>query len=216
MALTGIDSRETSQGKYGFDPQQMLGGAGGLIGGLFGNSGKPYDKAMEQYQKYMQMGQNTQQPYLNAGTGAIGDYQKWLEGQKDPSGFINNLMGNYQESPYAHMLQQQAMNAGNNSASASGMLGSSALMNQQMQNAGQIASGDMNSWLQNVLGINNQYGQGQNNLMQGGQSAANSLTDMYNKMGQQMGDAAYGKEAGKKNDFWSALGGGLSMLGSFL
>lgn len=199
-----------------FDSGQFGSGLGGFLGGLFGNSGKPYDKAMDQYQKYMQMGQNTQQPFLNAGTGAIGDYQKWLQGQQDPSKFINGLMGNYQESPYAHMLQQQAMNAGNNSASASGMMGSSALMQQQMQNAGQIASGDMNSWLQNVLGINSQYGQGQNNLINVGQNSANALTDMYNKTGQQMGEAAYGKQAGKQNDFWNTIGGGLSMLGSFL
>jgi hypothetical protein len=201
---------------YGFDPQGMMSGAGGFLGGLFGDSGKSYDKAMEQYQKYMQMGQGVQQPYLDAGKEGLGNYQEWLKGQKDPSGFINNLMGNYQESPYAHMLQQQAMNAGNNSASASGMMGSSALMQQQQQNAGQIASGDMNSWLQNVLGINSQYGQGEDNLMKGGQGAANSLTDMYNKMGHQMGEAAYGKEAGKKNDFWNTIGGGLSMRGSFL
>lgn len=199
-----------------FDSGQFGSGLGGLLGGLFGDSGKPYDSAMEQYQKYMQMAKNTQQPYLNAGKGAIGDYQTWLNGQKDPAQFINGLMGDYQESPYAHMLQQQAMNAGNNSASASGMMGSSALMQQQQQNAGQIASGDMNSWLQNVLGINTQYGQGQQNLMTGGQNAANSLTNMYNNMGQQMGEAAYGKEAGKNNDFWNTIGGGLNMFGSFL
>lgn len=199
-----------------FDSGQFGSGLGGVLGGLFGNSGKPYDKAMDEYQKYMQMSQQTQQPFLNAGTGAIGDYQKWLQSQQDPSKFINGLMGNYQESPYAHMLQQQAMNAGNNSASASGMMGSSALMNQQMQNAGQIASGDMNSWLQNVLGINTQYGQGQNNLINVGQNSANALTDMYNQMGGKMGEAAYGKQAGKQNDFWNTIGGGLSMLGSFL
>lgn len=199
-----------------FDSGQFGSGLGGFLGGMFGDSGKPYDKAMEQYQKYMQMGQGVQQPYLDAGKEGLGNYQEWLNGQKDPSGFINNLMGNYQESPYAHMLQQQAMNAGNNSASASGMMGSSALMQQQMQNAGQIASGDMNSWLQNVLGINTQYGEGQKDLKNGGQNAANSLTDMYNQMGGKMGEAAYGKEAGKKNDFWNTIGGGLSMLGSFL
>lgn len=199
-----------------FDSGQFGSGLGGFLGGMFGDSGKPYDKAMEQYQKYMQMGQGVQQPYLDAGKEGLGNYQEWLKGQKDPSGFINNLMGNYQESPYAHMLQQQAMNAGNNSASASGMMGSSALMQQQMQNAGQIASGDMNSWLQNVLGINTQYGEGQKDLKNGGQQSANALTDMYNNMGKQMGDAAYGKEAGKKNDFWNTIGGGLSMLGSFL
>jgi hypothetical protein len=199
-----------------FDSGQFGSGLGGFLGGLFGDSGKPYDKAMEQYQKYMQMGQGVQQPYLDAGKEGLGNYQEWLKGQKDPSGFINNLMGNYQESPYAHMLQQQAMNAGNNSASASGMMGSSALMQQQMQNAGQIASGDMNSWLQNVLGINTQYGQGQNNLMQGGQNSANKLLDMYSNMGNKMGEQSYNKESSKQNNFWNTIGGGLSMLGSFL
>jgi hypothetical protein len=200
---------------YGFDPQAVLGGAAGMLGGLFGNSGKPYDKAMEEYQKYMNMGQQTQQPYLDAGKGALGEYQTWLQGQKDPSGFINNLMGQYKESPYAQYLQQQSMNAGQNAASASGLMGSTPLMQQLQQNAGNIASQDQNQWLQNVLGVNTQYGQGQNNLVNGGQNAANALTNMYNQMGQNMGQAAYGKEAGKKQDFWNTLGGLGSIIGSF-
>lgn len=199
-----------------FDSGMFGSGLGGFLGGMFGDSGKPYDEAMKQYQEWANKAQGVQQPYLDAGKQGLGNYQEWLNGQKDPSKFINGLMDNYQESPYAHMLQQQAMNAGNNSASASGMMGSSALMQQQMQNAGQIASGDMNSWLQNVLGINTQYGEGQKDLKNGGQQSANALTDMYNNMGKQMGDAAYGKEAGKKNDFWNTIGGGIGMLGSFL
>ena len=90
------------------------------------------------------------------------------------------------------------------------------MMQQMQQNASNIASQDMNQWLQNVLGINTQYGQGQNNLMQGGQNAANSLANLYNQMGQNMGSAAYGKESGNQNDFWNMLGGGLQTLGSFL
>lgn len=199
---------------YGFDPHGMLGGLGGMLGGMFGHSGRPYDKAMEEYQKWANKGQDVQNPYLNAGNGAIGNYQEWLNGQKDPSGFINNLMGQYQESPYAHYMQQQSMRAGQNSASASGLSGSTPLMNQLQQNAGNISSQDMNQWLQNVLGVNTQYGQGQNNLMQGGQNAANNLTNMYNQMGQRMGEASYGKEAGKNQDFWNMLGGGLGMFGS--
>lgn len=195
-----------------FDSGMFTSGLGGMLGGLFGNSGKPYDKAMEQYQKFMQMGQGVQQPYLDAGTGAIGDYQKWLQGQQDPSKFINGLMQNYQQSPYTSYLQQQAQNAGTNMGSASGLSGSSALAQQMQQNAGNIAQQGMDSWLQNVLGINTQYGQGQQNLMTGGQNAANSLMNMYNQMSQQMGDAAYGKEAGKQNDLWNTIGGGLGML----
>ena len=199
-----------------FDSSMFGSGLGGLLGGMFGDSGKPYDKAMEQYNKFMQMGQGAQQPYLDAGKGAIGDYQKWLQGQQDPSKFINNLMGQYQQSPYTSYLQQQAQNAGVNAGSANGTMGSTALMQQMQQNAGNIAQQGMDSWLQNVLGINTQYGQGQNNLMQTGQNSANSLMNMYNQMGQQMGDAAYGKEAGKKSDFWNTLGGIGGIIGSFL
>jgi hypothetical protein len=199
-----------------FDSSMFGSGLGGLLGGMFGDSGKPYDKAMEQYNKFMQMGQGVQQPYLDAGKGAIGDYQKWLQGQQDPSKFINNLMGQYQQSPYTSYLQQQAQNAGVNAGSANGTMGSTALMQQMQQNAGNIAQQGMDSWLQNVLGINTQYGQGQNNLMQTGQNSANSLMNMYNQMGQQMGDAAYGKEAGKKSDFWNTLGGIGGIIGSFL
>ena len=199
-----------------FDPQMFEGGLGGFLGGLFGDSGKPYDKAMEQYQQWMQQAQQTQQPYFNAGQGAIGDYQSWLKGQQDPSKFINDQMKNYQQSPYNQYLQQQSQNAGNNAASASGLIGSTPFMQAQQQNSANIGQQGMNDWLQNVLGINTQYGQGQQNLMQGGQNAANSLNNLYNQMGQNMGQAAYGKQAGKQQDFWNTIGGGLGILGSFL
>lgn len=198
-----------------FDSNIFGSGLGGFLGGLFGHSDKPYDKAMEQYQKYMQMGQQTQQPYLNAGQDSIVNYQNWLQNQQNPSQFINNQMENYQESPWAQNMQQQSINAGQNAASASGLMGSTPLMQALQQNAGTIASQDQNNWLQKILGINSQYGQGQNNLMTGGKNAANALATLYNQMGQQMGEAAYGKEAGKNQDFWNTIGGGLNMIKGF-
>jgi hypothetical protein len=198
-----------------FDSGMFGSGLGGFLGGMFGDSGKPYDKAMEQYQQWANKAQGTQQPFLDAGTGAIPQYQEWLDKQKDPTKFINDTMGQYQESPYAQYLQKQSLRAGQNAASASGMSGSTPLMQQMQQNAGNIASQDQNQWLQNVLGINTQYGQGQNNLMTGGQNAANSLTNMYNNMGQQMGQAAYGQEAGKNQDRNNMFGGIGSLIGSF-
>lgn len=199
-----------------FDPQQFGSGLGGFLGGIFGDSGKPYDDAMKQYQEYYNKSQQAQQPYLDAGKEGLGNYQEWLEKQKDPTKFINDTMGQYSESPYAQYLQGQSLRAGQNAASASGLSGSTPLMQQLQQNAGNIASKDQNEWLQNVLGINTQYGQGQNNLMTGGQNAANSLTNLNSQMGQQMGQAQYGKTAGKQQDFWNTIGGGLGILGSFL
>lgn len=199
-----------------FDSNMFGSGIGGLVGGMFGDSGKPYDAAMRQYKDWDAKAQGTQQPFLDAGTGAIPQYQQWLKGQQDPSKFINEQMSNYQESPYAQYLQQQSMRAGQNAASASGLMGSTPMMLEMQQNAGNIANQDQNQWLQNVLGINTQYGQGQQNLMQGGQNAANSLSNINMQMGDRMGQAAYGQQAGKKQDWWNTIGGGLSMIGSFL
>lgn len=199
-----------------FDAQMFGSGLGGLFGGLFGDSGAPYGQAMNQYRQWANKSEGTQQPYLQAGQGAIPEYQKWLQSQQNPSGFINNLMGQYKESPYAQYLQQQSMRAGQNAASASGLMGSTPLMQQMQQNAGNIASQDQNQWLQNVLGINTQYGQGQQNLMTGGQNAANALSNMYGQMGSNMGQAAYGQEAGKQQDMWNTFGGIGSLIGSFL
>lgn len=188
---------------------------GGFLGGMFNDTGKPYDAAQQQYDKYTGMAQGAWSPYANAGKGAVGDYQQWLKGQQDPSGFINNQMANYQESPYAKYMQQQSMNAGQNAASASGLMGSTPMMQQMQQNAGNIASQDQNQWLQNVLGINTQYGQGQQNLMQGGQNAANSLTNMYGQMGNLSGTNAYNKEQSKNNNFWNTIGNGAGAVGDW-
>lgn len=180
--------------------------------GLFG-SGKAYKAAQHQYNKYMNQANQVQQPWLQAGQGAIGDYQNWLGGQQDPSGFINNLMGQYQESPYAHYLQQQSMNTGQNAASASGLMGSTPLMQQLQQNSSNIASGDMTQWLQNVLGINTQYGQGQQNLMQGGQTAANALSGNYTNQANNNSQFAYNQTRGRQNDWGNLVG---NIAGMFL
>jgi hypothetical protein len=189
----------------------MGSGLFGLLGGMFGNSGAPYNDAMNEYQKWAQQAQGFQNPYMQAGQGAIGNYQNWAQGMQDPSQFINGLMGQYQESPFAKYQQQQGIRTANNMGSASGLTGSTPLQMQAQQNAQNISSGDMNSWLQNVLGINSQYGQSQQNLMSGGQNAANSLTSLYGNMAPWMGGAAYGQQAGKNQDFWNMLGGGLKL-----
>jgi hypothetical protein len=202
----------------GFDSNMGMafGGLGGLLGGLFGDSGSPYEDAMEQYQKWANQAQATQQPFLNAGHQAIPQYQAWLSGMQDPSKFINNLMGQYQQSPWAKYQQQQGMRAAQNMGSATGLTGSTPLQMQAQQNSQNISSQDMGNWLQNVLGINTQYGAGNQYLMGQGANAANALTNMYGNMGRQMGEAAYGKGAGENQDFMNTLMGGAQLAMAFL
>src|ERR1700722_6720338 len=134
----------------GMNPQSanmMGGGVGSLLSGLFNDSGAPYGAAMDQYQKFIDQAKQTQQPFYNAGTQAIPQYQDYLSKMQNPSGFVNNLMGQYQESPYAHQQQLQSQRAAQNFGSANGLSGSTPLMQQAQQNASNISSGDMNQWI---------------------------------------------------------------------
>lgn len=178
---------------------------GSIAGGLFGND--PNKEAMKQYKKYANKAANYQNPFFNAGTGAIPDYQNYLNNMKDPSKFINDLMGGYNESPYSKYLQDQSMRAANNMGSANGLSGSTPLTQFAQENASNIASGDMNQWLQNVLGINNQYGSGLNNLMGMGQGAANNLSNIFGNLGGQMGGAAAGSQNYQNKQISDILGG---------
>ncbi len=202
----------------GFNPymefaNQGKEGISGIISGLFSDSGAPYEAAQDQYQKWADKSQAVQNPFLNAGKNAIGGFQDWLKSMQDPSSFINNLMGKYNESPWAKFQQQQAMRAGTNAASASGMTGSTPFAQALQQNASNISSQDLNQWLQNVLGINTQFGSGQKSLVDTGQTSANALTNMYGNTGNNMAEAAYGKKAGENQDTMNTVGGVLKLFG---
>ena len=192
------------------------GGRGGLIGGsqigqilqgIFGNSGKPYESAEKELGDFYNRARDVQNPFLNMGKEAIPQFQEWLKGMKDPSGFINNLMGKYSESPWAKYQQEQALRASGNMGSASGLNGSTPMSQFNQENARNISSQDMNQWLQNVLGINTQYGAGQNAMIQGGQHAADALTNINSEFGKAIAGMQFGKRAGEQQDRNSIWGG---------
>lgn len=185
-------------------------GLSSIFGGLFGNN-DPYKDAMKQYQQYANQAAGYQNPFYNAGNAAIPQYQNYLQKMSDPSQFINNLMGGYQSSPHSQYLQDQAMKAALNAGSASGLSGSSAMNQAISQNAADISSQDMNQWLQNVLGINTQYGQGLGNMLNMGQGAANNLSNIYTGLGNEMAQGKYGS-ANAKNQQMGDIFGGLGNL----
>lgn len=162
----------------------QTGSAGKILDGLFGDAGKPYHDASKELSRYLPQAQSYNMPFLEMGKNAMAPFSSWLQGMQNPSGYINQLMGGYHESPYAHSQQEQAMRAAQNAGSASGLTGSTPLMQFAQQNAQDISSRDMNQWLQHVLGINSIYGSGLNSLISGGRESANSLQKL---MGDYMG-----------------------------
>ncbi len=200
----------------------MGGSLASLFEGIFNNAGAPYGDAMSQLQKYFQGAQGFQNPFYQAGTQGTQNYQNWLSGMQDPTKFINNTMNQYQASPYSQYLQQQAVRAGQNAASMGGLsngqggagLGSSPFAQQLQQNAANISSQDMNQWLGNVLNVNQQYGQGQQNLMNTGQNAANSLTNLFSRMGENMGQLALGQGEGNQQNLSNIFSGLFGIGGS--
>lgn len=174
----------------------FLSGLAGLLGNLFTDQSSPYRAAQDAYQQYGQQAMNAQQPYLQAGQQGLGNYQDWLKGMQDPTKFINNTMSQYQQSPMAKYLQNQSIRSGQAAASASGLSGSTPFSQQLAQDANNISSQDMGSWMNNVLGVNTQYGQGQQSLANMGQHSADNMSDMYEKMAEQMASTGAGQAAG--------------------
>jgi hypothetical protein len=186
-----------------------------LLDKFMPDSGKPYDDAMAQFQKYFEQARQMQQPFYQAGVNALPQMQDWLSKMKDPSAFINNINSQYQESPFAKFQQQQGIRAANNLGSANGLIDSTPLQMQAQQNAQNISSQDQNNWLQHVLGVNTQYGNGLGNLTNMGSNSANILTQLMSQMGGQMGGAAMGRGVARNNDWYNNIGM-LAQLAAFL
>jgi hypothetical protein len=188
-------------------------GLGGIFGGLFGKD--PYKNASKEYERGANQAAGYQNPFFQAGTGALGDFQNYLKGMKDPSEFLNNLMKNYQESDYTKNLKNSAERSGVNAASASGLIGSTPFLKQQQKNAGEIESAGMNDWLSNALGINKQYGSGLEHLTGMGQNAGNRLSDIFSNLGNEKAGTSYGSDMAKNKQMQDFFSGLMSLFGSF-
>jgi hypothetical protein len=214
-----------SQGQGGQSGQSGQGSSGGfggggfgpglaqLFSGMFGHSDKPYKEGQDVYKNYLDQATQAQQPYNQAGQNALPQYQDLIKKMSDPSGFINNLMGQYQESPFAKYQQQQGIRAAQNVGSASGLTGSSALQNQVQQNAQNISSQDMQNWLGKALGINTEALGGYGNLVSGGQNSANMLSNLFNQGGENMSQFAYNQGAAHQQDQGNIFGGLAKLFG---
>lgn len=182
---------------------------------LFNDPSKPYNDAAAQFQKYYQQAVSQMQPWQTAGNNALGQYQNALSPMGNTPGYINNIMNQWQMSPWAQFQMQQGMKAMNNANSASGMMGSGAQMKAAADYSQGLASRDMQQWLQNNLGVNQQYMGGLSDISHQGLAASQSMGQLLGQLADAMGLTTYG--AGQANhdaisDIFGALGGGMSSM----
>lgn len=215
-----------SFGKFGSYLKGMgeLGGIGNAFGGALNTFNNPYDQSVDTFNnilsgfdKYKDEMSGNLNPYMTAGQGAIGTYQNALNKMANPTDFMNNIMNQYQQSPWAKFQTDQGIKAANNAASASGMLGSGAEQKELAEFAQGISSKDMQQFLQNALGINNQYLGGYGHIMDNG-LGANSIYGSFlgNLMNSQsnVANALATAQASQGQTENSGMGDMMSGLGS--
>ncbi len=174
----------------------------------FMHPGQAYKAAEDVNKQYYDQAQGYQQPYNDRGNRAGGTLEDFLNQLKNPEQLQNEWAAGYKESPYAKQQQQFAQNAGLDSASSQGLLGSSsALQNIQNTSAGIVNQDQqqyMNDLMQKYLagiGIGQDlYGQGANAA---GQQAGRAS---------QFGQDQAGLEFNRKNAGADLFGRGLGWL----
>jgi len=183
-------------------------------------------QAMQAIQGASRRGEGFLQPFQQGGVSALSQLQGML-GQ-DPTQLINQITGQYQQSPEFEFQKSQAQDALQNQLESAG-LGSSGIGAQKSAElAGNLASQNQQQYLQNVLGQRQQQMGGLESLFSGGLGAAGQQagleqglgTNLANLFGQ-IGQAQFGQDVAGQQDKSSFLGGlgqlgGLASLALFL
>lgn len=178
--------------------------------GMFGyqnpaDAGMPYLNGIQG-----QMGQYYN-PYMQAGQQAINPLmQQYQSLMNDPSGKMNQIGANFQQSPGYQFNMNQAMAGANSGAAAGGMLGTPANQQQNATLAHNLANQDYGQYMDRGMGMYNQGLGGMNNMMQTGYGASNEMAQaLANSMLSQAGMAYAGSnnQNAANQSMWGNIAG---------
>jgi hypothetical protein len=190
----------------------MMSGAMGAMGGM-GNMmdswlhpERGYQDAGKTMEGYYRDAQGNLQPYNQNGQDQYGRLNGQANALNDPTQLENQWANSYTESPYAKQMEAKATGVGMDQASAMGLMGSSAALNNVQQSAGDIMQSDrqqymndlMNKYMASVGIGENMYGVGAN--------AANQQSKNAMDEGTAQGGAAYGAANAPGSQFGGLLG----------
>lgn len=190
-----------------FDSITNLFSGGGQSG--YGDMQNEIQKAQDSLNKYYSQGQQGMNPYAQAGTNALNNYQNFYQGMADPQAYYNKVMSGWSMSPGAQMNEKYGTKAMNQAAAASGIIGNPGQQEQVGQYMNNLVDTDQQNYLNNVLGIGKQYGDAEGNLMNQGYNSSNALLNSF--MGQgNMNANLYGQMGQSQLQQQMARGGGIN------
>lgn len=177
-----------------------IGGAiGGTLGGAIGGKPKagpnPANSAMPYLNQIPGVGREGYQPYVDQGQ----RQGNMLEGQfgrmsQDPTAFLNALIQGYKPSEEYGFKSNLLSKDLSNTAASGGYLGGQNHQMQQAELINGLLSGDMQKFLENVLGIQNSGQQGAQHQADQGFQASTGLADyLGNNLTQQAGLRYHGQ-----------------------
>lgn len=188
---------------------------------LLGGDGKsPMDEANKYLNQIPGVGHQGYDPYVNAGLDASGKTKSQYENlMNDPTGFINKLMEGYKPSEGYQFQKDQLTKELGNTAASGGVAGTPLDQMNQGEGIQKLLSGDMQQFLQNVLGAFGKGLTGEEGIAERGFDANKNLTDLLGGALNQQGELAYKNKVDKnqnKSDLWSTFGKALGAGGGFL
>lgn len=175
----------------------------------------PSLEANKQLQGIIPMEQRIFNPYIQRGA-ASGQLlgQEYGAMNRDPTGFMNRVMQQYQPSQELNFQRQQALDAASNDAAAQGRRGGTMDLRNQANIYNSLTSSHMQNWMNNVMGAQNRGLAGQENFRNIGYQASRGLGgDLANVAGTMAQNAAQAKanDAANRN---GALGNVLGVVGT--
>lgn len=171
----------------------------GIFDDLFGGGGNnPSDAANDYYNKIPGMERDLYNPYIQHGNDAYNKFSPIYDRMtSDPTGFLNDLMKNYAPSKSYQLQRDEMTKAAGNSAAAGGMRGGLQDVSDQARITDSLMGNDMQQWLGNVMGLQNEGLNGEQGLYDKGYDATKNLAgDLSNVYGTQ-GSLAFQGQANR-------------------
>lgn len=190
----------------------------GIFGSVLGiGNESPAGAASPYLNKIPGMLHETFDPYINQGKEAYGQINPIYGSMaQDPMAYLQQLMQGYQPSQGYQQRRDEALTAAGNTAAAGGMRGSFQDIKGQGRLADSLLTDDMQQWLKNVMGVQNNGLQGLGQFYNNGYDASKNLAgDLSNVFGTQ-GQLAFQDQSQKNRNAQNQFSGLGSLAGGLL